>query len=311
MIVGEPKNKLKILDWYCHQGHQYEFFKTGHDFYLCGPGGKIPRWNENHRPRNQNVNFITESQALSMNFDIVMVRSPISARKYRNLVKKGATPIAVVQTTTYFPVMDEVKHVVWNSHEVMKKNKHAYRRKHHHHIVHGYDPGEFVKLDLEKNGRILTVANVFKKRGRIMGYPLWTKFDKAFDMCDIIGHGNKDISEDIRCADTMEELINFYNTYSIYFNPTIHSAMPRSRAEAAMCGMPIVTTDNYDISSYFKHKRDGIISNNISEMNSGIESILSSEQLREEYGERAREIAIKHFHIKDYIEHWNHLFSIL
>ena len=37
--------------------------------------------------------------------------------------------------------------------------------------------------------------------------------------------------------------------YSIYFNPTIRSPMPRTRGEAMMCGLAIVTTKNHDVES--------------------------------------------------------------
>ncbi len=303
------KRSLRIADWYVHQGHQYEFFKTGHSFFLIGADGNRPKWNQKHRPKNKNSIFINEKRALTSKYDVVMVRSPIHMRRYRQFVKSGATPIAVMQTTSPYKVPVQTKHVVWNSYEVMKRWKDTMPGKEHHYIVHGYDPDQFKMLDLEKNGRILSVANVFKRRGDIMGYPLWNKLNKGFKNCDIVGHGNEDLSKDIREAESLDELIEFYNTYSIYLNTTKESAMPRSRAEAAMCGMPIVTTKNFDISRYFINGKNAIVTNDINEMRSGIKMLLESEAMREDYGEMAREVAMKHFHIDDYLQKWDSIFK--
>jgi len=303
--------KLKILDWYVHQGHQYEFFKTGHDFCLVAPNGTVPKWNKKHRPLSSNVTLISEARVNNTKFDVVIIRSPIHAKRYQKHIKRGAVPIAVVQTTTHYPIHPKCKHVVWNSAEVMKACKNHFPKKHHHYIVHGYDPNEFKPTSVRKNNRVLTVANVFKGRSSIMGYPLWSRVNKSVGKLDVIGHGNYDMYRREREAKTLDHLIRIYNSYAIYFNPTQSSAMPRSRAEAAMCGMPIVTTDNFDIGRYFKHNKNGIVSNSQKELVKGIRQLLSSEQMRVDYGQKARETAIKHFHIKDYTQKWNRIFKSL
>ena len=50
---------LKILDTlYCHQGHQYEFFKLPYDFYLCQSSQPqiVPNWGVG-RPKRDNVSY--------------------------------------------------------------------------------------------------------------------------------------------------------------------------------------------------------------------------------------------------------------
>jgi hypothetical protein len=39
-------------------------------------------------------------------------------------------------------------------------------------------------------------------------------------------------------------------------------------------------------------------------MQAGIKMLLESEAMREDFGEAAREIAIKHFHIDEYLDKW-------
>jgi glycosyltransferase involved in cell wall biosynthesis len=303
--------KLKILDWYCHQGHQYEFFKTGHDFYLVGIDGGKPNWNGMHRPLNSNVNLIYEKEISKINFDAVIIRSPILPIKYTNVIRRGAKPIAVVQTTNAFPFPRECRHVVWNCLSVLNSNRHRYPKMNHYHIVHGFDPEEFKKIDLEKNNRILTVANVFKKRSQIMGYNLWKGISDELGLIDLVGHGNTDINRNDNVAESLEALVRIYNKYNVYFNPTQSSAMPRSRAEAVMCGMPLVSTNNFDIDLYFKNGKTAILSNNKDELLTGLKMLINNENMQKDYSLSSRQIAIEKFHIKDYLLKWNQIFGMI
>jgi len=296
--------RLKILDWYVHQGHQREFAKINHDICLVGANKKIPSWNEKHRPLNENITLSDEASLRDENFDVVIVRSPVQRERVSYFVKKGAVPIAVVQTTTPFDIPSYCRHVVWNSLDVMTNYSKKFPDKRHYYIVHGYDPEEFCNLNLEKNKRILTVANAFRSRSHVMGFPLWDRVSSKLQIADVVGHGNLDLYKVDRQAEDFEQLIRIYNSYSVYFNPTHSSAMPRSRAEAAMCGMPIVSTNNYEISKYFAHKKNAILSNDDKEIVLEIKRLLGSSMMRNDFGNSAREIAIKHFHIKDFISSW-------
>ena len=156
--------KLKIMDFYVHQGHQREFFRTGHDFYLSGCNSLIPDWNKSHRPLGDNVNLIDERDALSQhNFDIIIVRSPLNIKRYEAFYKNGAKAIAVVQTTDSFKIPDWVSSVVWNSETVMNKFKSMHPKKKHFYIPHGYDPTEFIDNKQNRELSALSLFNVFKK----------------------------------------------------------------------------------------------------------------------------------------------------
>lgn len=301
--------RYKILDFYCHQGNQAEFMKADHDFWLVGPSGSIPNWNKDHRPLPSNVTLISELEAQKLVFDIVIIRTPISITRYKPFIDKGAVPIATIQTTTPIALPPMVKHIVWNSRDAMRRYIGFYRNRIQHHIVHGYDPEQFTMLNLEKNGRTLTVANHFKKRSEIMGFDIWRYVKSHHPECDVIGSKNEDIPGAIDHLNSLNELIYAYNSYSIYFNPTRSSAMPRSRAEAAMCGMPIVSTLYYDVSNYFKPNRDALLSNNPAHLLKYIKDLSTSEQMRIDYGHRAREVAIKYFHLDDYLKKWNQVFD--
>lgn len=303
------KERLNILDWYCHQGNQYEFFKTGHNFYLVGVDGKVPDWNKNHRPLGSNVKLISEEEAKDLRFDIVIARSGIKNHKrYSRFTERGSILVGTIQTTVVPQIPKECRHIIWNSNDVMKRFSRDFPSKSHYYIVHGFDPDEFSKINLPKNGKILTMVNHFKSRGEYTGYDLWVEVTSKLSNCDLIGPGNEDIDKRIKGLDSFSDLIKAYNSYSIFFNPTSSSAMPRSRGEAAMCGMPIVSTDNFDVKNYFQNNKSAILSNNVVELVASLRLLRKNESLRAELGEAAREVAIKNFHIKDYIRKINSVF---
>lgn len=303
--------KLLIMDWLVHGGHQYEFFKLNHNFYCTKLDGNPPLQSDFGRPRNNGVLYVKERLARARPFDIIMVRAGLNHKRYDFFRKKG-TPrgIAVIQTHTPFSVPSWVDAVVWNSYVVMKKYKSRFPGKKHYHIAHGFDPNEFRKLDLKRNGRVISVNNVFKKRGDLLGFSDWAKVSKKTGICDLVGHGNDDLKESIGCY-PLNDLVEKLNEYSVYLNTTIASAMPRSRAEALMCGTPIVTTKNYDIDMYLKDKKHCLYANSKSEMVEAINKILSSKSLAEDLSEYGREAAIKHFNINLYLQKWERVFEDL
>jgi len=305
------KKRLKIMDWYVHQGMQYEFSKLDHDFHISGIRKSKSKWNALHRPLHDNITLTTDMIANKIKFDVVIIRSPIDSRRYISFIKNGAVPIAIMQTTNGFRLPKECKHVIWNSVDVMNACKDMYPGKSHKYIVHGYDPNEFRPTGLEKNGRVLTVANVFKGRAKIMGYPLWLSVRRKMKNLDVIGHGNLDMYRTDRQAKSLDDLIASYNKYSLYFNTTQSSAMPRTRAEAMMCGCPIVSTNNFDIGRYIVNGKSGFLSNDSGELIRIMRRLLKEPKRAEDFGKAAREAAIKHFHIDDYLSRWEHVLGSL
>jgi glycosyltransferase involved in cell wall biosynthesis len=303
------RERLKIMDWLAHGGHQYEFFKNNCDFYCTMMDGSPPCAEDLGRPKNKNVTFINEGAARNKKFDIIMVRSNPKGKRH-DLFRRRGNPygIAVMQTHTPFNVPKWVGSLVWNSYKVMNEFKSNFPGKRHYYIPHGFDPSEFKWLDLERNNRVISVNNVFKERGWWLGLDEWQKASNETGLCDLIGHGNDDMKEAIGCF-SLDSLVEKYNQYSIYLNTTLRSAMPRARAEALMCGTPIVTTKNYDIGMYLQDKKHCLYAENKDDMIKAINMILESEDLFNELSRNGREVAIEHFHINDYIAKWNHVFK--
>ena len=302
--------KLKIMDWLVHGGHQYEFFKTNHDFYCTKVTGKAPSPKELGRPRNKNVKYVEEVRAMRECYDIIMVRSSLNKNRYKRFRRRGCSPpgIAVMQTHSIFSVPPWVKCIVWNSKFVMDKYRAQFPNKKHFYIPHGFDPNEFEFLNLQRNNRVLSAISVFEKRGNLLGFKEWTWVSKRLGCIDLAGHGNDNMKESIGTF-TLDKLVKKYNKYSVFFNTTTRSAMPRTRAEALMCGTPVVTTNNFGIGKYLIHGKNCLFANTKKDMEKEIKKVLASKYMQEDLGAAGREAAIKYFHIKEYLKRWDQVFQ--
>ena len=311
--------KLKIMDWLVHGGHQYEFFKTGPNFHCTKLNGRPPEEGDFGRPifSNPKVNLSVGKEVnLSMgNYDIIMVRAGLHPGRYNRFIRRRKTipGIATIQTVgnhpdSSFPIPRWARCVVWNSKVCMEDNYKNLPGKYHFYIPHGFDPNEFRQRNIKKNGRVLTVSNVFRKRGKKLGFDEWQHVSSTLGNCDLVGHGDEALPESVGTF-PMPELCEIYNEYSVFLNTTKKSAMPRSRGEALMCGMPVVTTNNYGINQYLKDGKDCFFADNQDDMVKKIKVLLKDKNLSLEIGSNARESAKKHFNIKTYISRWEEVFT--
>lgn len=326
--------ELNILDTsYAHQGHQYEFFKLPCNFVLTQSShpNRIPSWKTEGRPIRENVKIMSLGKASKLmknnKPDIIIHRVNSRPYFYKSLIKNGAKIIAVMQTTTPYKIPSFVTHIVWNCRETMLQFKSSMRPGlSHHYIPHGFSPDEFRPLKKERDKDVMIIANDFVERNEFLDYKLWHSMSKEFDESfDVWGHqryykpkfkrhldsslgkinvGIEEVDMKIRMSTSIEGLVKTYNSYKVYFNTTSKSALPRGRAEAMMCGTPLVSTNNYDISSYLENKKDCILSNNFDELKSGIRDILNDKDCMNFYSSAARAAAIKHFGIDKYISKW-------
>lgn len=302
--------KLNVIDWLVHGGHQYEFFKSDCNFYCALPSGKAPNPKDLGRPKNENVKYVDEREIRRKIFDIIIVRAGIDSKRYYKYRYKKGSPLGVAVMQTYLPfkVPKWVRCIVWNSKSVMDKHRGLFSGKKHFYIPHGFDPKEFDFLNLKRNGRAISASSLFKQRGDVLGFNEWLWVSKNLKKCDLLGHGNNRLKESIGSF-PLEKLVRTYNKYSVFLNTTTKSAMPRARAEALMCGTPLVTTNNFGINRYLRDGESCLFADTKGDMLKAVNKILSSNQMQQDLGAAGREAAIEHFNIKDYLDKWNYVFE--
>lgn len=92
--------------------------------------------------------------------------------------------------------------------------------------------------------------------------------------------------------------------YSIYFNPSLRSPMPRTRAEAMMCGTTVVTTKNHDVELFIKNGVNGFYSDSPDELRSYLKYLLDHPEKAREIGEAGRRTAMDIFNHDRFLEAW-------
>ena len=79
--------------------------------------------------------------------------------------------------------------------------------------------------------------------------------------------------------------------------------------EAMACGCAVVTTATCMIPEVIEHGKNGMMSNNESELNSYVKQLLGDEDLRKRLGEEARKTVLEKFSEKDFLQNWNNIFD--
>jgi glycosyltransferase involved in cell wall biosynthesis len=97
--------------------------------------------------------------------------------------------------------------------------------------------------------------------------------------------------------------------YSVYFNPTLRSPMPRSRGEAMMSGLATVSAANHDVQHFIKNGWNGFYADSPEEMAEYIRFLMGNKPECRKIGERGRQTAIDVFNHDRYLHAWQTLVS--
>lgn len=175
-------------------------------------------------------------------------------------------------------------------------------------IWHGFDPIEFAPALYNK--KILALTDM-KKRPHYRGENLLKSVNKKLlkefaieelNVQEPTGYRQKIGNEYAR--QKFRNYVDAVRQYSIYFNPTLRSPMPRSRDEAFMCGLATVTTDNHDANLFIKNGVNGFFSNNPEEITDDLLFLCKNPDAAQRIGKEGRKTACDLFHIDKYLFEW-------
>lgn len=199
--------------------------------------------------------------------------------------------------------------VVCNSHQALRE----WGFKNARVIWQGFDPSEFYSTNYE--GGILTLGKAIKERPYYRGYKHFLR------VCELLPkefqpehHSVKrpplGISNTDRYARLKYEAYkDSLRKYSVYFNPTIRSPMPRSRGEAMMCGLVTVSAANHDVEMFIKNGWNGFYADTPEEMAEHLLFLMRNKKACREMGERARQTAADLFNHDRYLAAWQSLIN--
>lgn len=302
------------------------------------------RWDLRQRPLPENASFIGKASVRPADYDLAIVHfdenvlspensngvlGPYWGHAFRYLMGQAGVPkIAVCHGTPQFhgqytpgydkpdllqvieparrKLVDYLKDtlVICNSHQAQAEW--GFRRSRV--IWHGFDPLEFPPATYEK-GILSPLGPAVTARPHYRGHALYRKVFVDFPA----EHAPSTLSvpdPSPLYAGNAFAIWKFRNyvdeirRYSVYFNPTLRSPMPRARGEAMMCGLVTVSADNHDVDRFVRNGVNGFRSNDAGELREQLLFLCRNPDAARRMGMEARRTALKAFHVDRYLEEW-------
>ncbi|WP_157203957.1 glycosyltransferase [Methylomonas methanica] len=200
--------------------------------------------------------------------------------------------------------------VVCNSHQARRE----WGFKRSRVIWHGFDPMEFPPARYEK-GILSPLGPLVTSRPHYRGYYLHQRvfdetFPKQFWPSQLrVPDPDVDYFGNVFALAKYRNYVNELRKYSVYFNPTLRSPMPRARAEPMMCGVVTVNADNHDVDMFIKHGVNGFYSNDPEELRDILLYLLRNPEKVSKIGAKARLTAIEVFNYERYLAEWTSLIT--
>jgi glycosyltransferase involved in cell wall biosynthesis len=176
-------------------------------------------------------------------------------------------------------------------------------------VWQGFDPTEFQTTTYEKG--ILSLGRRIKERPVYRGLKTYEgalrrlpkDFEPSSNVVDQPSPDHQHPSPTWARA-KFRNYVNDIRQYSIYFNPTERSPMPRSRGEAMMCGLVPVSANNHDVEMFIQNGWNGFYSSSPEELGDFMLECLQNRALLRSIGARARETAIDLFNHDRFLATW-------
>jgi len=175
-------------------------------------------------------------------------------------------------------------------------------------IWHGFDPLDFPPTTYAK-GILAPFGHKAIVRPHYQGYNI---FKKVFqDFPQEFTPNTLDVREPhllyLGNQYAKTRFINYVNDirqYSIYFNPTTRSPMPRSRDEAMMCGLTTVSLKNNDVDLFIDNGVNGFYADNATELREILLFLLENPEENQKIGTKGRALAMDIFNYDRYLKVW-------
>ncbi|MBW2078875.1 MAG: glycosyltransferase [Deltaproteobacteria bacterium] len=185
-------------------------------------------------------------------------------------------------------------------------------------IWHGFDP--LMYPPSQHNEKVISIPGDIKARPHYRGLNFYRSvLRKVHSQFDILADGMPNsvrkppLNKEYYKTENEWGLANFLNythflsSYGIFFNPTMKSPMPRTRGEALMAGLALVTTSNHDAKSFIDHGYNGFLSDDVVECSLILQELIENKSLRRKVGEKGRELAIDLFHVNRFLTDWQNV----
>ena len=202
-------------------------------------------------------------------------------------------------------------HVVCNSYQAQSE----WGFRHSSVIWHGFDPVEFPSTSYER-GILSPLGSLVLSRPHYRGYFLYKEvFEGHYDqLCPNalqVPEPRSRVAGNAHALAKFHCYVNELSRYSVYFNPTLRSPMPRARGEAMMCGLVTVSARNHDVDRFIQNGVNGFFADDADELRAQLYFLVRNPDATRRIGAESRATALKLFHIKRYLSDWSQLLARL
>tara|TARA_Y100001938_G_C8088674_1_gene433675 strand:- start:17 stop:1078 length:1062 start_codon:yes stop_codon:yes gene_type:complete len=327
----EKQEQLNILTFCTHERYEQQLCKTGHQFYAI-KSGKL--WDTDYGEIPDNYHPLTKFPS-GVDFDLVLCHTACDRLQTAFKIRDEFNiPIAlhthvlpdvrfnvVEQVENYKGAAEPVDSVSFISEYNMKQW--GFNKRQSTVVEHGIDYDFWSDEKVYDRDKVcLSVVNDWANRDWCCG---WKKYNDVMgkyvsaigDKVDmnnmkyvdkvkplVVGK-NPGISEP---AASIEELRRIYHGSLIYLNTSLHSPVPTALMEAMACGCVIISTNNCMIPEIIKHGQNGLLSNEVEELQRYIERVESDPDLAKELGFNAQQTIREQYSLSRFTDSWNDLF---
>lgn len=312
------KDKYNILTFPTHERYQSNLAKTGHNFYLFhGPG--IKKWNPIFGKCPDNHTLLNEIKQIdqlpdNIDFDFILCQSnggQLNASK--QLSQLLHIPIIFLEHTTTMPqwTQEWLKNLKQHTKcdinvfiSDYNRDRWLFTKEESEIIHHCIDQDVFKYSDEPRRNHILTVANEYVTRDWCLGFGIYQRVTQklpVFPVGDTPGLSKP--------AQSIEQLVSFYQGSRIFLNTSTHSPIPTALLEAMACGCAVVSTASCMIPEVITQGVNGFLSNDENQMRQYLERLLADEDLAKRMGEQAAKTIQERFGVDKFVNDWNMVFN--
>jgi glycosyltransferase involved in cell wall biosynthesis len=199
--------------------------------------------------------------------------------------------------------------VIVNSHQAQREW--GFRRSRV--IWHGLDPTEFPPATYER-GILSPLGPLVMSRPHYRGYFLYQAVFSQFPEGlkpetlwvpdpHVLYAGNT------YAVGKFRNYVDEIRRYSVYFNPTQRSPMPRARCEPMMCGVVTVSAKNHDVDMFIQNGVNGFYSDDPAELRDILIGLMRDPGLVRRIGAEGRKTAIDLFNHDRYLADWRRVIA--
>jgi len=243
--------KIKIFGYAWHTAHQYSLMKAlPHcDFYYIT--NRLRTWSKESRPEPNNLHYVDHYEAGKYDLAILHLDQQCLFDEKKgipyNMTNKQITDIPKIvinHGTPYYADRDKrdiinlMREKIGDNIMLMNSEQACREWFGEKYIIHGISGSEFKPAKYKKNRVIVTIS------------PNYAGKEQDGKMIHV-GHDIK--------FNTFLKYRKYLSESLIYFNPTIHSPMPRSRTEAMLSGCCVVSTGTHDWDKYIQDGVNGFL----------------------------------------------------